>query len=222
MKKILVGLLFISSFGFSQIEKKLGEFTKVTAFDQIDVLLLKGTENKVILNGTNSEEVELVNKNGELKLRLPVAKLLKGDNISATVYYTNLDALEANEGSRIASSEILNGIAFDIVVKEGSIIKLENLEVDKLTARITSGSELSIKGKVKNQDIIANAGGKYFGENCITNQTTVTVNAGGEATVHATDLVDAKTRAGGSILIFGKPKQINQKTVAGGSIKQAK
>jgi hypothetical protein len=50
----------------------------------------------------------------------------------------------------------------------------------------------------------------------------VTVNAGGEAEIYATDFVDAKTRAGGSILIYGKTKQINEKRVAGGSIKQAK
>ena len=59
-------------------------------------------------------------------------------------------------------------------------------------------------------------------EYCITQQTTVTVNAGGLANVYATDLVDAKTRAGGTITIFGKPKQINEKTVAGGNIVQAK
>ena len=39
---------------------------------------------------------------------------------------------------------------------------------------------------------------------------------------YATDLVDAKTRAGGEIKIFGKPKQINEKKIAGGTIEQAK
>ena len=40
--------------------------------------------------------------------------------------------------------------------------------------------------------------------------------------MYASDLVDAKVRAGGTILIHGKPKQINQKTIAGGSIEQVK
>jgi hypothetical protein len=48
------------------------------------------------------------------------------------------------------------------------------------------------------------------------------VNAGGDASIHATDYVDAKVRAGGSILIYGKPKEINQKSVLGGIIKEAK
>ena len=37
-----------------------------------------------------------------------------------------------------------------------------------------------------------------------------------------TDLVDAKVRAGGNITIYGKPRQINQKIVAGGTIREAK
>ena len=40
--------------------------------------------------------------------------------------------------------------------------------------------------------------------------------------MYATDLVDAKTRAGGEIIIYGKPKQINEKKIAGGTIEQAK
>ena len=39
--------------------------------------------------------------------------------------------------------------------------------------------------------------------------------------VRASQLVEAKVRAGGIITIFGKPKQINQKTVLGGSINQS-
>ena len=40
--------------------------------------------------------------------------------------------------------------------------------------------------------------------------------------MNASDFVDAKTRAGGEITIYGKPKQIIEKSVAGGTIKQAK
>jgi hypothetical protein len=86
MKKIVYSLLLISSIAFSQTEKKVGDFNKVTSFDKIDIILIPSSENKVVLNGSASEQVELVNKNGELKIRMPLTKLLKGDNISATVY----------------------------------------------------------------------------------------------------------------------------------------
>jgi hypothetical protein len=222
MKKIIYSLLLISSIAFSQTEKKVGDFTKVSSFDKIDVQLIPSNENKVILQGKDADQVELINKNGELKIRMPFGKLLKGDDISATVYYKKLDAVEANEGSRIASKEEIKAINFDIICKEGSEIKLLNLQASRLQVRTSAGSIVTIKGSVKNQDILSNSGGKYDGQDCITEQTVVTVNAGGIAHVYATDLVDAKTRAGGEIRIYGKPKQINEKKIAGGTIEQVK
>ena len=220
MKKALLILVLITQLSFAQITKPLGDFNKVTAFDQIEVLLIESNENKIILNGNGSEEVELINKNGELKIRMPLTKLLSGDNVSATLYFKNIDAIEGNEGSRISCDGTFKAIAFDIIAKEGSQIKL-NLDVDKLTVRSSNGSNVNVSGKVKNQDAIINSGGELDAEDLITTQTTITANAGGEANIYATDFFDAKTRAGGNIKIYGKPKQINKKTVLGGTIKES-
>lgn len=220
MKKLVYSLLFISSLGFSQVEKEVGNFTKVTSFDKIDVLLIASNENKVVLNGSGLEEVELVNKNGELKIRMPLTKLLSGDDVSATVYFKKLEALEANEGSRISCESILKSTAFDVIAKEGSEVKLK-IDVAKLSLRVANGSTIKIEGKATNQDVLVNSGGIYEAENLITSQTKITANAGGNADVYATDLVEAKVRAGGQILIYGKPKQINQKVIAGGKIEEA-
>ncbi|MFC6877396.1 head GIN domain-containing protein [Flavobacterium myungsuense] len=221
MKKLVYFLLLITSISFSQTEKEVGDFNKVTSFDKIDVVLVPSSENKVLLNGSGSNEVELVNKNGELKIRLPLTKLLSGDNISATVYYKNIDAVEANEGSRISSEATFNSTAFDIIAKEGSEIKIK-IATERVTVKVSNGSKVELEGKATNQDVLINSGGIYEAEKLITNQTIITANAGGEATVYATDFVDAKVRAGGDITIYGKPKQINQKIVAGGRIEEAK
>ena len=219
MKNIIVILIVLTQFSFGQITKNLGDFNKVTAFDQIEVSLIKSQENKIILNGNGADEVELINKNGELKIRMPLTKLLSGDNVTATVYFKNIDAIEANEGSRVASEVIFKTIAFDIIAKEGSQIKLA-FDVDKITVKSSNGSNVNLRGKAKIQDATINSGGELDAQDLITQQTTITANAGGEANIFATDLVDAKTRAGGTIIIFGKPKQINQKTVLGGTIKE--
>ena len=183
------------------------------------MILIASDENKVVVDGSGSDDVEIVNKNGELKIRMRLTKMLSGDNISATVYYKNIDAVEANEGSRIASDETFEATTFDVIAKEGSEIKIK-VNVDRLTLRTANGSIVKISGKAKNQDVIVNSGGIYEAEKLITNQTVITANAGGDADIYATDLVDAKVRAGGDIRIFGKPKQINQKIIAGGTIKE--
>lgn len=221
MQKILVGLLFLSQLAFSQntVTKNPGDFNKITSFDKIDIILIPSNENKVVLNGSGSNDVELVNKNGELKIRMLITKMLKGDNVSATVYYKNIDAVEANEGSRIASEAVFKVINFDIIAKEGSEVKLY-FEADRVSLKASSGSNIILSGNASNQDIVLNTGAILDASTLTTKQTIITVNTGGEAAIFATDFVDAKVRAGGNITIFGKPKQINKKTIAGGSIEE--
>lgn len=221
MKNVVYSALFFIALSFGQVEKNVGDFDKVTAFDQIDVLLVKSNENKVILDGKEANEVELVNKNGELKIRMPLTKLLGGDHISVTVFFKDISAVEANEGSRIACADVIKTMSFDVNAKEGSEVKMK-LETQKLSARIANGSKVMIEGNADNQDILVNSGGIYEAQQFITKQTTITANAGGEADIFATDIVEAKVRAGGDITIYGKPKQINQKVIAGGTVREAK
>lgn len=221
MKKLLFILLLISSLTYAQTEKKVGDFNKVTAFDQITVELIASEENKVVLSGINSDVVEVVNKNGELKLRMPLTNLLKGNQVNAKVYYTDLTAIEANEGSQISSDSSIKAIGFDIIAKEGSKIDI-HLEVSNLNVKITSGGIVKTAGTAKNQDVVISAGAIYEAKELTTEQTEISINAGGEATIFATELADAKARAGGDIMIYGNPSQVNKKTFAGGRIKIVK
>jgi hypothetical protein len=218
MKKLLFSVLLISSLTSAQTEKKVGKFHKVTAFDQITVELIASEENKVVLSGTNSDVVEVVNKNGELKLRMPLTNLLKGNQVNAKVYHTDLTAIEANEGSQISSDSSIKAIGFDIISKEGSKIDI-NLEVSSLNVKLLSGGIVKTVGTAKNQYVVVLAGAIYEGKDLATEQTSISINAGGEAAVFATQLVDAKARAGGDIMIYGNPIQVNKKTFAGGRIK---
>ena len=221
MKKIVFSLLLLSSAVFSQVEKKVGEFNKVTSFDQIDILLIPSDENKVVLNGNGANEVEIVNKNVELKIRMPLSRFLDGETIASIVYYKNITSVEANEGSRISSEATFKAISFELNAKEGSEIKLK-LAVDNLSVRLSNGSKIYLEGNAQNQNVLINSGAIYEAAKLITNQTIITANAGGEAEIYATTFVNAKVRAGGEIIIYGKPKQINQKTVAGGRIEEVK
>jgi hypothetical protein len=223
MKYIAFFTLFITSLftNAQEVTKQLGDFTKVTSFDKIDVLLVKSTENKIEITGSEAESVQVVNKSGELKIRLPFTKLLSGDNISATVFFTNLDAVEANEGSRVSCESVLKATAFDKIAKEGATIKLQ-LNVTSVSVKATSGASVTILGNALTQNSTISSGGILNASEFITKTTNITINTGGEAEVNATDFVDAKVRAGGTISVHGNPKQVNEKIFAGGKIERIK
>jgi hypothetical protein len=222
MKKLIIGaaILFIQM-SFAQVTKELGDFDTVKAFDKLSVKLVQSSENKIVIKGARESEVEVVNKNGILKLRMPFPKLLSGDDLDITLYYKHIELIDVNEGAIVTSSEAIKATSFKVSAQEGAKINVD-LDVEKLKVSSVSGGEITLTGKASNQDASLGAGGYLLASKLVTSQTTVSVSAGGKADVNASTLVDAKVNAGGSIYIYGKPKQINQKTVFGGKIEEVK
>lgn len=219
MKKMffIACLLVAAAVQAQEVTRSLGDFSTVKVYDRISVKLVKGNENKIVLTGTRANDVELVTKGDELKVRMKFSKLLKGEDITATLYYKRIDDIEASEGAYISSQDTFKATAFKLNAKEGAKIKV-TLDVQKLEGKLHTGGEFELTGKAASQDVTITSGGILKARNLITAQTEISVNAGGEADVNATEFVDAKTRAGGNINVYGSPKQVNKKTTAGGSI----
>ena len=217
MKKLIVALLLFSGSLFAQETRNLGDFSTVKVFDQIHVLMVKSNENKIVISGHDSQDVEVVNKKDEVKIRMKFSKLLQGDDISVTLYYKYVDQVKASEGAYVSSEDTFKAVAFELNAKEGAQIKL-NLDVDKLKSKIKSGAIITINGKASNHDVSINSGGILNSKDLNTAQTSVSITAGGEADVFATDFVDAKTTGGGDIDIYGDPKQVNKTNNIGGNI----
>ena len=222
MKKLIIGaVVLFAQLSFGQVTKELGDFDTVKVFDKLSVKVVQASENRIVIKGAREAEVEVVNKNGILKLRMPFPKLLSGNDLSITLYYKHIELIDVNEGATVTSNEAIKATSFKVSAQEGGIINVD-LDVDKLKVSSVSGGSITLAGKAANQDASLGAGGYLLASKLETSQTTVSVSAGGKADVNASTLVDAKVSAGGSIYIYGKPKQINQKTVFGGKIEEVK
>lgn len=217
MKKIctIIALLWFS-LSFAQIEKSLGDFDKIKVSDKIDVRLVKSQENRIEIAGENAEEVNLITQNDQLKIKMNITEFLKGDDIVIHLYYKSLNEILATEGAIISSEETFKTNSLKLRANKGAEIDL-NVELKDLEVTTNSGGQVILKGTAKRQEIVSNTGGVYDGEKLISEHTKVTVNAGGEADVYASEKVDAKTRAGGEIHIWG-PAEISEKKIAGGTV----
>lgn len=212
-KTFLIAFVLISQLNFSQTTIKLENFDVVKVFDQLNVTLVPSDENKVVVTGKNESSFEAVNKNGILKLRMKLTKMLSGADTKVTLYFKNIQTLDANEGSIVSSKHIFKQTTMDLSSQEGAMI-----EVDNATSKLNSGGIINVSGKAVTQKATINSGGIFNAKNFETAQTTVGISAGGSADVNAIALVDAKVKAGGTITIYGNPKEIKQETFAGGTI----
>lgn len=217
MNKLFGGFLFIfSQFFFAQSARNVGDFSSLKVYDKISVVLIHSTENKVETDRENAD-LETVNKNGELKIRMAPAKILQGNQVSVKVFYKNLNDIQASQGSVISAEGEVESKMLSLTSNEGSSINIA-VNSKTLSAKLNSGGEITVTGNAGHQEILVNSGAKFLGKNIESESASVTTNAGGFAEVNVIDSVNATTRAGGVIDIYGDPNDRKVKNVIGGKI----
>lgn len=215
---VILALITFTARAQREIVKELEPFTEIKAFDRIRTVLIKSSENKVVISGEDQGDVNISIKDGLLKVRMDFENQMDGGDVTVKVYYTETLALiDSNENADIISEDLISGSAVMITAQEGGKITLK-IDIDDLYVKSTSGAQVVLTGKATKQEAVANAGGKVLNDELNTTETKVTVNAGGTARVNATDKMEAKVRAGGAIYIYGNPKDLKRDKVFGGKI----
>nr|WP_299386192.1 head GIN domain-containing protein [Allomuricauda sp.] len=201
-----------------QLTQELSAFTEVKGFDGLSINLIKSDENKAVIKGANTKKVAIVNNNGVLKLRMEIDKIFSGYRTHVDLYYAQtIKVIDVNEDARIKSDEVFEQDILDLRAQEGGELAI-NCQTEQLLIKSITGGEISVKGFADNQDVIINTGGSYDGKEFKTKFSTITVNAGGDASIYATDYVKANVKAGGEVLVYGDPLKMDEKTVFGGKI----
>lgn len=222
MKKFIFLLSIALSFSLSAqdtIEKSVGEFSTLKVYDLINVKMIKSDENRAVIAGDNRKDVQIINKNGKLKIRMNLEESYDGNDTVVKLYYTSVEVIDANEGAKITIDEPIEQFEIDLKTQEGGEITAE-LKTTYANIRAVTGGIINVSGSSKNQDISIYTGGVFNGEEFKTEQTEVSINAGGEAYLNASEYVDVRIKAGGDVYIYGDPNKVDESRVLGGRIKR--
>jgi hypothetical protein len=206
---------------FSQetVEKTIGDFNIVKVYDLINVEMVKSDSNQIQITGVHRNDVELVNRNGTLKIRMNPVKSFDGDDVYVTLFYKLIDVIDANEGSEIKVRDLIDQYEIDLKAQEGAEIEAQ-LKVTYANIKSITGGIITAKGASTNQDVSVYTGGVFQGEDLETSFSEVSIQAGGEIYVNCKDRLDIKIRAGGNVYVYGNPKVIDEKRVLGGRVRR--
>lgn len=216
---LFIFLIAFSSFSQNIINKDVGDFNELKVYDLIVVTLIQSDENKVVIKGEDTDDVNIVNKNGMLKIKMQADKIFRGEDTYVEVYFKNIDIIDANEGAYIVGNEMITQNTIELRAQEGGRIKV-GLELNHTKIKAVTGGIIEASGISKSQEIVLNTGGIFEGRDLKTEDTKIGVTAAGEADINASNKVDVKVTAGGDVYIYGNPKMVNKKTFAGGRVKR--
>lgn len=219
MKNSLLALAacLIAMVGNAQKTHNPGDFDKVKVYDRISAELIPSSTTKVEIDGTRSDDVEVINRNGELKVRMRTTQLLKGEEITAKIYYVNLEDIQVSEGASIGSSSAVKSYDVKLEVKSGGSINLQ-VDATEFNATVSTGGSVKVVGKAANGKLSVSTGGAIDAKELRLDRAEAVVKAGGNIAVNAKDKLTARVTTGGSIEVHGKPTKVDKKVTLGGSI----
>lgn len=222
MKKYIPFFLLIFTMTLSAQKKEItipitGNFSEIKVYDKIHADLIPSDENKVVVTGLDKNKISAEVKNDKLKVQMSIDNLWKETDTNVKIYYNAADIIDGNEGSTLNLKGLIRQEKLKLRVQEGANISGQ-VNVKDLHIKAVSGGSIAITGRTTSQTVDVKTGGEYQGQELISENTKVTVTAGGSAAVNAKDYCGANVKAGGAIAVYGNPKTLDQKKVFGGKI----
>ena len=199
------------------IDREVGNFHEIKVFDLIEVNMIQSDQNRIVIKGDRAGEIEYVNRDGVLKLRMEFDKKFRGEDTLIEVYYTDIQVVDANEGARITCNEMIEQDRIELRAQEGARIEV-GMKVQDAEIRAVTGGMVYASGLATNQVITLNTGGIFEGRDLKTETSSIRVSAGGEAELFAREEVDIQIRAGGDVYVYGNPKRVQKDRIFGGRI----
>lgn len=219
MKHIYFIVFFVCTQVFSQnsVTKTLGEFSELKVYDLINIELIKSDENKLIISGENKNDVSVIQKNNKLKIRMKLDKMFNGKNTNVKLYYTSIDEIDANEGVNINVISKLKQYELTLRAQEGAQITA-SVDTKFLSVKSVTGGVVTTTGQTSKLNLTLRTGGVYEGSKTTAQNSSLFIKAGGEASVHTTNVLNVKIFSGGDVFVYGTPKQLKQNKLFGGRI----
>jgi len=219
---LLVAILTVTACNASVrvIQGSGNVITETRPVSNFDRIALSGS-GKVILTQGGSESLSIETddnvmehvksevEGGTLKLGL-VTGVQTGVNIQSTsrlVFFVGVDDLTGLtiSGSGEVESDMIKTDRLDTTVSGSGEVQIVELAAGEVKVEIDGSGEIDLTGDAAAQDVTISGSGKYLGGDLCSVSVNVSIGGSGNATVCATETLDAKVNGSGSVNYYGQP-----------------
>jgi hypothetical protein len=197
-------------------------FDELRISGMIDAVLVPSDREEVIfeVRGAKEDILDIEHRGDELRLSL-INRIYEPDvYVRAEIHYKELNYLRAFAGAEVRSDAPLrSGDNLEVRSSAGAEVYLE-VTAQKLFVAVSEGGSIALTGSADDLEVSAQTGGIFDGVNLTSRTAYARAALGGEATVYATERLEARTNTGGEISYRGDPEKIYTKTFLGGNVRR--
>ncbi len=238
MKKVLVLLFVLSGLvSFAQKETVVNDpnaekrtldesFSSISVSDGITLYLSKGDEESIAVSASDPKYMERYITevdNGVLKIYYDNKGInwTGGDKrkLKAYVSFKNIEKIHASAGSLVTMKTVLKENEMELIFTSGSSFRGE-VDINELTAAVTSGAEIEITGKAEKATLEASSGAIFKGYELITDYCEAKASSGGGIRINVNKELSVKANSGGGIRYKGNGVIKDMNVNSGGVVKK--
>jgi len=203
--------------------RSVRDFSEISVSSGIDLYLTMGDEEKVTIVADDEIIDDIITevRGDQLKIYLkerPFRFRWKwNQERKAYVTVKTIKEIKASAGSDVASENVIKGESLEVHASSGSDVRME-VNVNKLVLKASSGSDANLSGLAKYFDADASSGSDIRASDLKTKICRVEVSSGSDASVYATDEIEAHASSGGDIKYYGNPELRDIHESSGGDV----
>ena len=202
------------------VNRSTSDYDKISVGGSFDVVLVKGKEGKIIIEGEENiiPYIETEVSGGKLKI-----KYKKNTNIrttrrlTVTVPFTDIEGVSLGGSGKITSKELIKSDDFSASLGGSGDITLK-VETNNFTASLAGSGNINLEGKSNEFTCSIASSGSIRAYKLITNEVNAKVVGSGSIKTTVNSKIKAKLVGSGSVYYKGNPKHIDSKSVGSGNI----
>ena len=222
---MIVVAILLAGTSYAQQDRKIRDFETLEVAGAFDVILEKGSQPTLTLEGDDDElsNVTIDESGKTLRIKRKDGRRWRSYNagkILLKITYVELSELRLSGASELEAVGPINSEVFELILSGASQVELE-LNANRLDSRIQGASTVRLKGEVGVHWVRIEGASTYRAADVKSDRVEISCQGASSAQVFATEELDANASGASSIRYYGNPAKVNNDASGASSIRKS-
>jgi|GEM_PF-176306 len=205
-------------------ERPVTDFTRIEVSGPFEVIMVQDGTEKLSIEADPEDLADIITdvRGGKLVIRYDRNNWGNWSDRNSRRFYVklsvkNLEAISTSASAVLRNTGMLKTDRLSLGASSGSDLEL-NLEAGEVNCETSSGADVKLAGTANFFEVDVSSGADVAAGDLKAVRCLANASSGADATVHATEELDAQASSGGDVRYYGNPAKLKVRSSSGGDV----